>query len=188
MLAYNSNIFSFKVSKNLTSDLASIFSKCCQLPLEQCCKIAAWQEVFQSLISVQLKFEKAYGLHTAPIHQTISVHCEFLNTGSVLDKLQSRRPAITITDKNTELLEQALCKAKKSPSKELHWNSRSINSLIQRLVKFYPLPLQVVRSLQVEDYHARVEMCKSLLKHYQHNPQLLENLWLSKESIFHLSG
>ena len=28
----------------------------------------------------------------------------------------------------------------------------------------------------------------SLLHHYQHNPKLLENLWFSNESIFHLSS
>ncbi len=31
-------------------------------------------------------------------------------------------------------------------------------------------------------------MCESLLHHYQNDPQLLENLWFSDESIFHLSG
>lgn len=45
-----------------------------QLMLEQCCKIVAWQEVFQSPIAIHHKFEKVYGHHTALTHST--VHCK----------------------------------------------------------------------------------------------------------------
>ena len=74
----------------MASDLASIFSMARQLSLKQRCKTAAGQEVFLTPISVQRKFEKACGLHTAPTRQIIySVYSKFLKTGSVLDKPQA---------------------------------------------------------------------------------------------------
>ena len=74
----------------MTSDLASIFSMAWQLSLEQRCQISAWQKDFLTPISVQCKFEKIYGFHTALTRQTIySGYSKFFKTGSVLDKPQS---------------------------------------------------------------------------------------------------
>ena len=126
------------------------------------------------------------------MHRTIySVHSKFLKTGIALDKPQSRKPATTTTNENTELPEQAFAKNQKKSIQrnalEFSINKSSIQQMLQRLIKPYPHRLQVAQSLHA-DHDAGVKMCKSLLHHYQHYSQILENLWFSHESIFYLSG
>lgn len=60
--------------------------------------------------------------------------------------------------------------------------------MLQSAIKLYTYRRQVVQTLQVEDYDARVEMCESFPYHYQNDPQLLLNLEFSNGSVFHLSG
>uniref|UniRef100_A0A0L8GEI3 Uncharacterized protein n=1 Tax=Octopus bimaculoides TaxID=37653 RepID=A0A0L8GEI3_OCTBM len=159
-----------------------------QLTLEQCCKIAAWQEVFQSPTAIHRKFEKVYGHHTAPTDSTIyAIHSKFLERGSVLDKPHSRWPAITTIDENTKLLKQAFLKSQRA-ALELSINKSFTQRMLWRVIKLYLYQHQVIQRLQVEDYDAHVEMCESLLYHYQNDSQFLENLWFNDESIFHLSG
>ncbi|CAI9728080.1 Hypothetical predicted protein [Octopus vulgaris] len=102
-----------------------------QLTLEQRCKIATWQEVFQSPTAVHRKFERVNSRHTAPTRSTIYViHNKFLERSSVLDKPCSGRPATVNIDKTTELLKQTFAKSHPesektfmiSPSGGLRWN------------------------------------------------------------------
>ncbi|CAI9735696.1 Hypothetical predicted protein [Octopus vulgaris] len=159
-----------------------------QLTLEQCCKIAAWQEVFQSPTAIHRKFEKVYGHHTAPTHSTIyAIQSKFLKRGSVLDKPRSRWPATTTIDENTKLLRQAFVKSQRT-ALELSINKSLIQRILWGVIKLYPYQYQIVQRLQVEDYDTHGEMCESLLYHYQNESQFLENLWFNDEFIFHLSG
>lgn len=78
-----------------------------QLTLVQRCKIAAWQEVFQSLTAIQHEFEEFYGRHSGPKRSTVYVtHDECLEKRSVFDKPRGGRPATATTNKNTEVPEQ----------------------------------------------------------------------------------
>lgn len=164
-----------------------------RLTLEQRCKIAAWQEVYRSPITVAREFEKVYGHRTAPSRHTIdSIHTKFMETGSVTDKIRSGRPRTTATNENIELLEEAFAQSQgksiRRAALELNINKSSIQRMLRGTIGLYPYKLQVVHKLQEEDYDSRVEMCESLLHHFQNDNEIMKNLWFSDESIFHLSG
>ena len=94
-----------------------------QLNLEQRCKIAAWQEVFQSPVTVQREFRKLYGCRTAPSCYTIySIHLKFVETGSVHDKTRYGRSATVVSEENAELLQSAFAQIRESQFGGLMWN------------------------------------------------------------------
>jgi len=52
-------------------------------------------------------------------------------------------------------------------------------------IKAFPYNLQTVHKLEEEeDYDRRVEMCETLLNHYENNSSILDNIWFSDETIF----
>jgi len=53
-------------------------------------------------------------------------------------------------------------------------------------IKTFPYKLQTVHKL--EDNDRRVEMCETLLNHYENNLSILDNIWFNDEAVFHLSG
>lgn len=69
-----------------------------------------------------------------------------------------------------------------------HWWKPWIQWMLRKVIKLYLYQLQVVQMLQVEGHGAHGEICELLLCHYENNPQLLENLRFSNNTIFHISG
>ena len=52
----------------------------------------------------------------------------------------------------------------------------------------YPYKLQIVQSLEPQDYDLRLEMCETLVHRYEQDPNILEQMWFSDEAVFHTSG
>jgi hypothetical protein len=48
--------------------------------------------------------------------------------------------------------------------------------------------MQMVHSLNPGDYAMRVGFCEHMLQLLEDDPQLIDNLWMSDEAHFHLSG
>jgi len=48
--------------------------------------------------------------------------------------------------------------------------------------------LQTVHKLEEEDNDRKVEMCETLLNHYENNSSILDNIWFSDETVLHLYG
>ena len=89
--------------------------------------------------------------------------------------------------KTPNLWKKLLCKPRKSIRRaalEHSFNKSSIQLMLRRLIKLYPTSIfgcSITLSGRLECSYRNA---KSLLHHYQHNPQLLENLWFSAESVF----
>lgn len=77
---------------------------------------------------------------------------------------------------------------KANPRGKQHWNSVSTKARFSGFfAQIYMYQLQVVQMFQAGHYNAHVEISESFLYCYQNNnPQLLENLWFSDKTIFHL--
>ena len=71
---------------------------------------------------------------------------------------------------------------------ELEISRSSIQRMLRKDIKAFPYKLQTVHKLEEEDNDCRVEMCKTLLNHYENNPSILDNIWFSDKAVFHLSG
>ncbi|CAG0879485.1 unnamed protein product [Darwinula stevensoni] len=183
---------------------------------EQRCKIAVWQEVFQSVVEVQRRFRAVYGQHYTPDRNTIvATHRKFMETGSVKDKPRSGRPRCGRSEENIETVREALAQSQgksiRRAAVELNISVTSIQRILRRDLKLYPYKIQivqklepqrilrrdlklypykiqVVQKLEPQDYDCRVEMCETLLHHYERDPLILEHMWFSDEALFHLSG
>jgi len=55
-------------------------------------------------------------------------------------------------------------------------------------IKAFPYKLLTVHKLEEEDNDRRVEMCETLLNHYENNSSILDNIWFNDEAVFYLSG
>ena len=163
------------------------------LTREQRCKIAAWQEVFQSPTEVQRRFHATYGPHYEPTRRTIyAIHAKFMETGSVNDQPRSGRPRSGRSEENQEVVEttfvQDQTKSIRRASLELNISRATIHRLLRKDIGMYPYKLQIVQSLEPQDYDSRLEMCETLIHRYEEDPNILEQMWFSDEAVFHTSG
>ena len=122
------------------------------LTREQRCKIAAWQEVFQSPTEVQRLFHATYGPHYyEPTRRTIyAIHAKFLETGSVNAQPRSGRPRSCRSVENQEVVEatfvQDQTKSIRRASLELNISRTTIHRLLKEDIGMYPCKLQIVQS------------------------------------------
>ena len=63
-----------------------------------------------------------------------------------------------------------------------------IPQLLRKDIKAFPYKLQTVHKLEEEDNDRELEMCETLLNHYENDPFSLDNIWFSDEAVSHLSG
>ena len=168
-----------------------LFSWCAMLTLEQRCKIAAWMEVLQSVTTVQ-EFRARYGPHYAPDRNTILTHRKFMEIGYVMDRPHSGRPRSGQSEENVATVWKAfdLSQGKSiwRASTELNISATSIQRILQSELRPFPYKIQVVQKLEPHDYNSHMEMCETLLDHFQRDPSILEQMWFSNEALFPLSS
>ena len=164
-----------------------------RLTQEMRCKIVVWQEAYGSVRQTQCLFNMEFRINSAPIRRTIyAIHHKFMETGSVVDAQRSGRPRSRRSEENIRVLEEpyALSQGKfiRRAAVELEISRSYIQRMLRKDIKAFPYKLQTVDKLEEEDNDRRVEMCETLLNHYENDPSILENIWFSDEAIFHLSG
>ena len=144
-------------------------------------KIAVWQEVYKSVRQTQHLFNREFGINSAPTRRTIyAIHRKFMETGSVVDVQRSGRPKSGRSEENIRVLEEAYAlsqgKSIRRAAVELEISrSVSIQRMLRKDIKAFPYKLQTVHKLE-EDNDRRVEMCETLLYHYENNPSILDNI------------
>ena len=156
-------------------------------------KIAVWQEAYKSVGQTQRLFNREFGNNSAPTRRTIyAIHRKFMESGSVVDAQRSGRPKSGRSEENIRVLEEAYAlsqrKSIRRAAVELEISRSSIQRILRKDIKAFPYKLQAVHKLEEEDNDRRVEMCETLLYHYENDPSLLDNIWFSDEAVFHLSG
>ena len=164
-----------------------------KLTQEMRCKNDVWQEAYESVRQTQRLFNRKYGINLAPTRRTIyAIHCKFMKTGSLVDAQRSGRPRSGRSEENIWVLEEVYAlsqgKSKRRAAVELEISRSSIQRMLCRDIKAFLYKLQTVHKLEEEDNDRRVEMCETLLNHYENDPYILDNIWFSDEAIFHLSG
>ena len=65
---------------------------------------------------------------------------------------------------------------------ELEISRSSIQRMLRKDTKAFPYKLQTLHKLEEEDNDRRVEMCETLLNHYENDPSILDNIWFSDEA------
>lgn len=67
-------------------------------------------------------------------------------------------------------------------------SDRSVIRIQHKDLNFQPYKLQIVQCLNSGDYKQRVEFCENMLTMFQGNDAQVNNMWMSDEAHFHLSG
>lgn len=96
------------------------------------------------------------------------------------------------TPENIERVRQAI---QKNPHRSalrhvarLAMNDRSVRRILHLDIHFHPYKIQIVQSLNPGDYQKRIRFCKNTLGRLEENDDQINNLWMSDEAHFHLSG
>ena len=110
----------------------------------------------------------------------------------MMDKPRSGRPGSGQSEENVAAVREAIDlsqgKSIWRASAELNISVTSIQRILRRELRLFPYSIQVVQKLEPQEYDSRVEMCETLLDHFQRDPSILEQMWFSDEAPFHLSG
>ena len=164
-----------------------------RLTQEMRCKIAVWQEAYGSVRQAQRLFNRKFGINLAPTRRTIyAIYRKLMETGSVVDARRSERPRSGRSEENIRVLEEAYAlsqgKSIRRAVVELEISRSSIQQMLRKDIKAFPYKLQTVHKLEEEDNDRRVEMCETLLNHYENDPSILDNIWFTNKAVFHLSG
>ena len=64
----------------------------------------------------------------------------------------------------------------------------SVHPILHKDLHFYPYKIQVTHALHERDYVNRVNFCQTFLRLINENQELVNNLLMSNEAHFHLSG
>ena len=64
----------------------------------------------------------------------------------------------------------------------------SVQRILSKDIQFYPYKIQVTHALHEHDYVNRVNFCQTFLQLINQNQELVNNLLMSDEAHFHLSG
>lgn len=112
-------------------------------------------------------------------------------TGST-SKIRGGSARTVRTPENIERVRQAI---QKSPRRSalrhatrLAMSDRSVRRILHLDLHFHPYKIQMVQSLNPGDYQKRIRFCENMLGRLEENDDQINNLWMSDEAHFHLSG
>ena len=71
-----------------------------------------------------------------------------------------------------------------------NWRSADhlFNECYTKILIRFPTGCKLYANLKKKISDRRVEMCETLLNHYENDPSILDNVLLRDEAVFHLSG
>jgi hypothetical protein len=67
-------------------------------------------------------------------------------------------------------------------------STRTVRRILHDDLHLHPYKMQMVHALNPRDYAMRVGFCEYILQLLDDCPQLIDNLWMSDKTHFHLSG
>jgi len=65
---------------------------------------------------------------------------------------------------------------------------RSVRRILHNDLHYHPYKIQIVQALNTRDYGARVRFCQEMLDLIGEDEDLVNNMWMSDEAHFHVSG
>jgi hypothetical protein len=63
-----------------------------------------------------------------------------------------------------------------------------VRRILQKILHYHPYKIQIVQALNTRNYGARVRFCQEMLDLIGEDEDLVNNIWMSDEAHFHLSG
>jgi hypothetical protein len=149
--------------------------------------------ITNSVTQTQRNFRRRFLCKAVPSRNTILHYVQaFREQGSVGDKPRLGPCLKVRTDEKILIVRDAL---NKSPNKSLRRLSQqveisisSVYRIVKRDLRLYPYKIQLVQTLMPNDYSERIQFSQWLLQSVSENSSFIENLFMSDEAHFTLSG
>ena len=145
-----------------------------------------------SITETQRAFRRVLNCRDSPskdaIHRWVRLWRE---EGSVKNKSPPGRPRSVRTEQNVARVRESVQRSPRRSAKKhaiaLHMSDRSVRRILHEQL-FHPYKIQVVQHLSDRDKTARLEFCHRIMELITQDPTLINNLVMSDEAHFHLSG
>jgi len=128
---------------------------------------------------------------TDRFHQTVRWLDSFEVSGSTSKKRGVSQKTLR-TPENIERFREAF---ERSPRRStvrhtttLGITSRSVRRILHNDLHYHPYKIQIVQALNTRDYGTRVRFCQEMLDLIGEVEDLVNNIWVSNEAHFHVSG
>lgn len=96
------------------------------------------------------------------------------------------------TPQNIAAVREAVVRSPRRSTKQhalrIGISDSSVRRILHKDLNFHPYKLQIVQCLKPNDYQQRILFCETMLRMFQENDDQVNNLWMSDEAHFHLSG
>jgi len=157
--------------------------------------VKAFYKNGDSLAIAQREFRREFGIHrnrAVPSAHAIKTWVRnFGATGSTL-KTEGGSVKTVRTPDNIAVVREAIepsphCSARRH-SVSLRLSEASVRRILHKDLNFFPYKIQVTHALHERDYVNRVNFCQTFLRLINENQELVNNLLMSDEAHFHLSG
>lgn len=146
-----------------------------------------------SIIETQRGFRRQLNRRDSPsdvaIRRWVS---QWRLNGSVVNKSPPGRPRSVRTPENIARVRESVVRSPKRSAKKhgiaLQISDRSVRRILHHDLNFHPYKMQVAQQLLDRDKVLRLEFCQTLRRLMNQHPTLINNLLMSDEAHFHLSG
>lgn len=150
-------------------------------------------ENFSSIISTQRAFRRAYPDRRAPHGETIRrLANAFLQNGSVIDVKHTGRPRSGRSNENIELVRADVQAEPKTSTRrraaQLGLSERTLRRILHLDLHMYPYKIQTVFKLRPIDIQRRLQYAQIVTNLVEAEPNFWQNLIMSDEANFCLSG
>ena len=150
-----------------------------------------WYIEYRIFRHVKTNFRAVYPGHQIPKKQTvINWYNKFKDTGSVTDRPRSGRPKIS-EEKVREISELYKIEPTSSirqAAMQVGVCRESVRKVLKKKLKLYPYKLQIVHFLKPTDFDVRYKFAVEILNEIDIDPNFLNRIIFSDESIFHISA
>lgn len=157
--------------------------------------IKAYYQNGESLVQTRRDFRRHFNIprnQPVPSDNAMKMWVNNLEqTGSTYRKRGGSARTIR-TPENIERVRQAMLRSPRRSAirhaTRLRISDRSVRRILHQDLRYHPYKIQVVQSLHPGDYQQRLRFCEVMLARLEENDDQLNNLWMSDEAHFHLSG
>jgi len=157
--------------------------------------VKAFYKNGDSLAIAQSEFRREFGIHRSRVvpsaHVIKTWVRNFEATGSTLKTKGGSVKTVRTPDNIAvvkEAIERSPHRSARRHSVSLGLSEASVRRILHNNLNFFPYKIQVTHALRERDYVNRVNFCQTFLRLINKDQELVNNLLMSDEAHFHLSG
>lgn len=159
---------------------------------ERICAVE-WFIRSNSITETQRAFRRELNRRDSPSHVAIHRWVEqWREEGTVKNKSPSGRPRLVRTEENVARVRASVQQSPRRSARKhaiaLQMSNRSVRRILHEELKLHPYKIQVVQRILDQDKIVRLEFCHRITELITQHPTFINNLLMSDEAHFHISG